>query len=323
MSPLAELIDDAALAAEAADSAHHRRMLREITDLLVAQAPDLADGQVTVFDEVIAVLCESAGVEERGAVAERISRLPAPPPRLVRRFAADPAAPVAAPVLRRCRPIPDAVLLRIARTRGQPHLAAIAGREAVSERVAETLAGRGDEDVLQALVRNPGARLSDRALSLLAPRIADAVAFEAGLAAREDIPAERRAALLRSCASGRAVARRAAAKQGAERAARGTPVDAQQAGSAVALRIRIGLDEADIRHWLGSGRTTEAVFGLAHLAAVPRHAVLEALDAEDARPLLHLVRAAGLGPAVFAGFLRVRRRRSPPIAAQAASAGSH
>ncbi|KAB1076272.1 DUF2336 domain-containing protein [Methylobacterium planeticum] len=305
MNSLAELMEGVEHVVAVADTDRHRAVLRQVTDLLVDVAPRLSAGQVLAFDSVISRLVERAGPGDRQDVAERVSALPKPPVKVVRQLALDPAASVAAPVLRGCAAIPDDALVHLAQARGQGHLAAIALRQTLSERLAETIAEQGDEGVLRTLLGNKGARLSDRALALLSERVRDPAVLEAGLAGRGDVPPDRREGLLsrRRSKDARAASQRARPVVDLDRGPRARA----HASDSVTLRVRIGLEEADILHWLKSGRILEALFALAHLAEVENELALSAHEAADARPMMLLVRAAGLRPATLTAFLRARR----------------
>ena len=309
MDTLAELMDTVDRVVEVADTDRHRMVLREVTDLLVDEAPHLSAGQVLTFDAVISRLVARAAPGDRQDVAERVSRLPKPPVKVVRQLAADRAANVAAPVLRNCAAIPDDALVHLAEGRSQGHLAAIALRATLSERVSEILAEQGDEAVLRTLIGNRGARLSDRALATLAARVQDGAALESGLASRDDVAPARREDLLRQ--------RRSREMRAEGRPGRPSsdldlgPRARTRAGDCVSLRVRIGLEEADVLHWLKSGRILEALFALAHLAEVENELALTAHAAADPRPIMLLVRSAGLRPATLTAFLRARRTSSP------------
>ncbi|MFH6784024.1 MULTISPECIES: DUF2336 domain-containing protein [Methylobacterium] len=283
---LADLVDEAERVAAGGEAA---RALDKVADLLLAGAGRLSGPQVSALDEVMTVLAEGAGTDSRGRLARRVGGLPRPPHKLVRRLADDPEASVAVPVLTSCAVLPDDLLLHVARRRGPAHLAAIARRDRVAARVADVLANRGDQTVMAVLLGNPGARLSLPAFSALSARMADRHGLAAGLAARGVLPAQR-AALLRTP---------------------GPPGPPRRAVEAVALRIRLGLDEADIRSWLANGRVTEALLGLAHLAGCPAARAEAAHRAPGVKALALVVRAADLRLATLGAFLRARPGPAP------------
>ncbi|TNC15930.1 DUF2336 domain-containing protein [Methylobacterium terricola] len=283
---LADLVDEAERVAPGEEAA---RALHDVADLLIAGAERLSGPQVSAFDEVMTVLAEGAGTDSRGRLARRVGGLARPPHKLARRLADDPEASVAVPVLAACASLPDEVLLRVARRRGPVHLAAIAGRDRVAARVADVLADRGDQAVMATLLGNPGAQLSLAALSALSERMEDRHGLAAGLAARGVLPGQRKALLRGPGPSG----------------------PPRRAAEAVALRIRLGLDEADLRNWLANGRVTEAVLGLAHLAGCSAARAEAAHRAPGAKALALIVRAADLRLSTLGAFLRARPGPAP------------
>ncbi|SFU96922.1 hypothetical protein SAMN02799631_03500 [Methylobacterium sp. 174MFSha1.1] len=293
--PAASLADLVEAAERVVDAG---RTLDGVADLLVARAGGLSATQVGAFDEVLTVLVEGAGTGSRGRLARQVTALARPPRKLARRLACDPEASVAVPVLARCAALSDEVLLRVARSRGPVHLAAIARRETVAARVADVLADRGDEAVMGTLVANRGAQLSLSALTLLSARMEDRDRLAAGLTARGSLLPGQREALLRPAAR---------------------PGPPRRAVAAVALRVRLGLDEADLRSWLAHGRTAEALIGLAHLAGCPPERAEAAHRAPASRALALIVRAADLRLSTLGAYLRARPGPAPTAEAAGAA----
>lgn len=64
----------------------------------------------------------------------------------------------------------DADLVEVAKTRGQAHLAAIAGRSNIGEAVTDVLVRRGDHDVVRNVADNQSAKLSEGGFSALVRR---------------------------------------------------------------------------------------------------------------------------------------------------------
>jgi uncharacterized protein (DUF2336 family) len=73
-------------------------------------------------------------------------------------------------VLSKSDRLDETTLLEIARTRGQAHLKAISLRRVLSEALTDVLVTRGNEDVVQSTVGNPGAQLSEGSLTDLVAR---------------------------------------------------------------------------------------------------------------------------------------------------------
>jgi uncharacterized protein (DUF2336 family) len=168
--------------------AHRVETLRRVTDLFVGNALDYSDDHVRVFDDVFQCLIEQIETSARALLAERLASIAAAPPKIIRTLALDEVIEVSAPVLSKSERLDEATLIEIARTRGQAHLKAISLRRVLSEALSDVLVTRGDEDVVQSTVNNPGAQLSEGSLADLVTRAErdDDLASSIGL--RADLP---------------------------------------------------------------------------------------------------------------------------------------
>ena len=124
----------------------------------------------------------------RATLARRIAETPQGPSETVRALALDEAIEVAEPVLANSDQLDDAFLLHCIAIRGQGHMLAIATRETVSEQVSDQLIKRGDQEVLGAVVNNPGARISEPSFSLLMERSTGNEWLSECIGRRVDIP---------------------------------------------------------------------------------------------------------------------------------------
>ncbi len=88
-------------------------------------------------------------------------RLPAP---IASRLARD-RIEVAAPILQESPLLEDAELIEIVRTNAMQYALAVAGRERISEQLADALVDTGEQPVVATLVGNVGARLSTKTLN--------------------------------------------------------------------------------------------------------------------------------------------------------------
>jgi uncharacterized protein (DUF2336 family) len=162
--------------------------LRRVTDLFAGNAVDYSDEHVRVFDDVFQCLVEQIETSARALLAERLAPIAAAPPKIIRTLALDEVIEVAGPVLSKSERLDEATLLEIARTRGQAHLKAISLRRVLSQALTDVLVRRGNEDVVQSTVSNPGAQLSEDNLTDLVTRAErdDELATCIGL--RPDLP---------------------------------------------------------------------------------------------------------------------------------------
>lgn len=168
--------------------AHRVETLRRVTDLFLGNAVDYSDEHLRVFDDVFQCLVEQIEISAKALLADRLAPIAAAPPKIIRTLALDEVIEVAGPVLSKSERLDEATLLEIAHTRGQAHLKAISLRRVLSEALTDVLVTRGNEDVVQSTVGNPGAQLSEGSLTDLVTRAErdDDLATCIGL--RSDLP---------------------------------------------------------------------------------------------------------------------------------------
>jgi uncharacterized protein (DUF2336 family) len=165
-------------------------VLRKVTDLFLVGADDFSDEQTGLFDDVFCHLIQKI---ERTALIELSGRL-APvngaPINVVRRLARDNDIEIAGPILEKSTVLTDADLGDIARTQGQNHLTAIAGRQYISEMVSGILVQRGNDVVMRRVAGNAGAQFSRVTLASLLGKAGQDAELAAMVAGRVDIPPE-------------------------------------------------------------------------------------------------------------------------------------
>ena len=169
-------------------SADTSAMLRQVTDLFLANAGHYSAEQVGVYDEVLQLLIAKVDAAARASLARRIAQTPQGPSETVRALALDESIEVAEPVLAHSDQLDDAFLLHCIAIHGQSHMLAIATRETVSEQVSDQLIKRGGQEVLGAVVNNPGARISEPSFSILMERSTGNEWLSECIGRRVDIP---------------------------------------------------------------------------------------------------------------------------------------
>jgi uncharacterized protein (DUF2336 family) len=120
--------------------------------------------------------------------------------RLSRRLAADPDAPaglisalandeieVAHPILVQSNALGDAELIEIIHRRTMRHRESIAERRALSEEVSDALAGKGEVTVIETLLCNHGAEISNETMTALVEASKDVVSYQGPLLDRSDL----------------------------------------------------------------------------------------------------------------------------------------
>jgi uncharacterized protein (DUF2336 family) len=208
MSDIHLSIADEVEAAIAAGSAGKcTETVERVTALFLVSAGSYSEEQIELFGDVFERLVNTIELRAIGdvsakiALAELSSQL-APikqaPVGLVRRLARHDEISVAGPVLTESPRLSEDDLVEIARTKGEKHLMAIAGRWWLQEAVSDCLLARRFPSVSRRLVSNPGARVSAAGFTLLVAQAPSDPELAVATGIRADMPAELRAQLLRS-----------------------------------------------------------------------------------------------------------------------------
>lgn len=198
MAVAAKSIQDA-LGAETRDGA-----LRELLDLA-------RDNSISSRNQLVERLGDlyfegdSANSAERDLMAKIMHDLvrdveKAVRTKLSRRMAADPNAPaelvsilanddieVAHPILVRSYALHDAELIEIIRHRSARHQKSIAGRKAVSESVSDALVETGETSVVETLLHNHGAEISNQTMAMLVEASKEIETYQGPLLDRTDL----------------------------------------------------------------------------------------------------------------------------------------
>ena len=144
--------------------------LRKVTDLFINGAVDFSSEQIALFDDVFQCLMHHIETSAKALLANRLAPIDTAPPLTIRALAFDDLIEVAAPVLSRSERLDDETLIENARNKSQAHLLAISIRRVLSGAVTDVLVRRGNDEVIQSTVNNPGAEFSERGFTRLISR---------------------------------------------------------------------------------------------------------------------------------------------------------
>jgi uncharacterized protein (DUF2336 family) len=162
--------------------------LRRVTDLFIDGAVDYSSEQVGLFDDVFQCLMQHIESSAKALLANRLAPIDTAPPRTIRSLAFDDLIEVAAPVLSQSERLDDEALIDTARNKSQAHLLAISIRKVLSGAVTDVLVLRGNDEVIQSTVNNPGAEFSERGFTRLVNRAEGDDNLTTCLALRPTIP---------------------------------------------------------------------------------------------------------------------------------------
>ena len=144
--------------------------LRRVTDLFINGAIDYSDEQIGLFDDVFQCLIDHIETSAKALLANRLAPVDTAPPLTIRALAFDDVIEVAGPVLSQSLRLDDKTLIENARSKSQAHLMAISTRRVLSGAVTDVLVQRGNDEVVQSTVNNPGAEFTERGFTRLVSR---------------------------------------------------------------------------------------------------------------------------------------------------------
>ncbi|MBA7468616.1 hypothetical protein ES707_03868 [subsurface metagenome] len=144
--------------------------LRRVTDLFLNHAVDYSDEQIGLFDDVLQCLMLHIETSAKALLANRLAPVDNAPPLTIRALAFDDIIEVAGPVLTQSLRLDDDSLIEAARNKSQAHLLAISNRKQLSGAVTDVLVLRGNDEVVQNTVNNPGAEFTERGFTRLVNR---------------------------------------------------------------------------------------------------------------------------------------------------------
>src|SRR4051794_36400092 len=165
-----ELLDELQAALAHGTVARRVETLRRVTDLFLNCAVDYSDEQIALFDDVFNCLLRHIEASAKALWANRLAPVDSAPPMTMRALAFDDLIEVAAPVLAQSQRLDDEALIETARNKSQAHLMAISTRRVLSDAVTDVLVLRGNDEVVESTVNNPGAAFSERGFSRLVTR---------------------------------------------------------------------------------------------------------------------------------------------------------
>ena len=299
--------------------------LRRVTDLFISGAVDYSDDQVGLFDDVFQCLIVHIEVSAKALLSNRLAPIDTAPPLTIRALAFDDLIEVAAPVLSRSERLDDEALIETARNKSQAHLMAISTRRVLSGAVTDVLVLRGNDEVIQSTVNNPGAEFSERGFTRLVDRAAgdDNLATCVGL--RPTIPRHLYLKLIaKASAAVRARLEAANPRQAAEvptavreatRLARSAPSSVtQQTAIAHALVKSLfedgRLDENQVEAFAEARKFDEANAAIAALANVPLSTAENMMVEARAEGVMILAKAAGMSWSTVKAIISMRDQLS-------------
>src|SRR4030081_781800 len=295
--------------------------LRRVTDLFINGAVDFSDEQVGLFDDVFQCLIERIETHAKTLLANRLAPIDTAPPLTIRALAFDDIIEVAGPVLSQSARLDDQTPIENERTNSQAHLMAISTRKVLSGAVTDVLVQRGNDEVVQSTVNNPGAEFTERGFTRLVNRAEgdDNLATCVGL--RPSIPRHLYLKLLAKASDTVRQRLRARTPQIAAQvpnAVKEATRRARSASSALTKNTEVAhalvkslyedgrLDEFQVATFAQAGKFDEANASIAALANVPVAVAENMMIETRAEGVMILARVAGLSWSTVKTIIHMR-----------------
>ena len=295
--------------------------LRRVTDLFLSGAVGYSDEQIGLFDDVFQCLMEHIETSARALLSNRLAPIDTAPPRTIRTLAFDDSIEVAGPVLSQSMRLDDETLIENVRSKSQAHLMAISTRKTLSAAVTDVLVLRGNDEVLQSAVNNPGAEFTERGFTRLVNRAEGDDNLATCIGLRPAIP---RHLYLKLVAKASETVRRRLevanpqqarevpiAVREATRRARSAPAavtpDTAISHALVKSLYEDGrLDEFQVASFAGAGKFDEANASIAALASVPVAIAENMMIETRAEGVMILAKVGGLSWSTVKAVVNMR-----------------
>ena len=147
-----------------------------------------SDDEIWTFGEVIGRLADEIEVAARAQLAKRLARFDHAPVNIIHKLAFDDSIEVAGPILQESERLEPYALVANVCTKSQSHLLAISKRKSIEESVTDVLVTRGDQEVVNSVATNNGARFSDFGFLHMIQRAEGDSILAEQLGLRKDIP---------------------------------------------------------------------------------------------------------------------------------------
>ncbi len=300
--------------ARTSDSAQRRELLREVTDLFFETSGTRNERETNLFGDVLQLVAAEMQDGVLAELAERFADADDAPVALMRDLA-NHAFAVAAPVLARSKTLDEQTLLQIVGDKSQQHIKAVAQRETVSEALSDAIVQLGDDQALDALMRNEGADISRTSMEAAVDRARRNAVLHEAVVTRRDLPldllndmyfvveASLREQIMQRNASVDPAALDAALAKARERLKRTVGDISAEAKNAMSfIQSKKSAGELNARMLVSLYREAKQMhflFGLAEVTNVDPETVSSMLERRDVDALAMLCRAAGIERPLF------------------------
>ena len=322
-----EILDELQTLSATKSSENRRALLHRITDLFEITSDTQEENHRTAFDQIMERLAYELETSVRAEFADRLADLENAPKKLSQRFAVDEIN-VARPVLQRSKILSDEFLVKVVQTQSQDHLLAISNRDNINTKVTDALVDKGNNEVLQKVSANAGAKFSRQSFEKLTQSAASDSKLSDTLKGRLDTPDDL-LEVIKTHVSEKI--KNEAAQLGIDISDLDidSTIDEKSADIKVMdteteaafqeieyLHKRKQLDERVINHYVNLGKVDETVFCLSLLTEIDQATVNHCLMQAELPALAVMCKANSFERSTFASLLQLRGNQNESSATQ-------
>lgn len=163
------------------------QLFGELSQIFIDSDKALASKERQLMTDVLGTLIHDIEMEIRQDLAQRLANMPNAPRELAVMLAND-EIDVARPLLTKSGVLSDPDLIEIIEQRTKEHRLAIALQKPLGEHVTDAILDQGEPDVIEELLNNQDAVLSQRAMEYLVAESLEVARYQKPLLNRPDLP---------------------------------------------------------------------------------------------------------------------------------------
>ena len=173
--------------AKEGSSEKRRELLRQITDVFLAQPEQRSESESILFDEIVGAVAADLETQVRIELSRKVADSNGPLRRTARRLAMDDIE-VARPVLERSRSLTETDILDVIEAKSQDHMLAVTKRPDIGEKVSSALVAKGEDRVVASLLQNNTARINRDTFEKVAERAETSDVLHASFVRNAHVP---------------------------------------------------------------------------------------------------------------------------------------
>jgi uncharacterized protein (DUF2336 family) len=173
--------------AKEGSSEKRRELLRQITDVFLADPPERSDREAQLFDEIVVAVASDLETQVRIELAKKVAASNVPVQRTARRLAMD-VIEVARPVIEGSRALSETDILDVIQQKSQDHMLAVTKRPDIGEKVSSALVAKGEDRVVASLLENRTARMDRQTFEAVADRAQNSPVLHAPFVRNQHVP---------------------------------------------------------------------------------------------------------------------------------------